>query len=198
MGDKRFGGFWRRCLAYAIDRIILYLISLILFFIGLLALKQGGVSFRGVVLTGDLPLGAGLFTTVYIGMTFLIGMIYFIWFHGTVGQTPGKMLLGLRVIRTSGEQMSFGVAFLRWVGCLVSGLVFLLGFLWIAFDRRKQGWHDKIAATLVIRPGNPIDPGAQPVAHPTAHASPTPQRPADFGNSPDDVREDLTRSLRNR
>ena len=46
--------------------------------------------------------------------------------------------------------MTLGIAFLRWVGAIVSGLVFMLGFVWIAFDGRKQGWHDKIAATLVI------------------------------------------------
>jgi len=180
MADKRFGGFWRRLLAYVIDRIILYLISLILLLIGLIALKLGGVSFGSIIMTGNLPLGAGLFMTVYIVTTFLTGMIYFIWFHGTVGQTPGKMLLGLRVIQISGEKMNIGVAFLRWVGCLVSGLVFLLGFIWIAFDGRKQGWHDKIAATLVIRLGNKADAGV----HPTGNPAPTIHSLTDVENSP--------------
>lgn len=180
MADKRFGGFWRRLMAYVIDRIILYLISLILFLIGLIALKLGGVSFGSIVMTGVLPLGAGLFTTVYIVTTFLTGMIYFIWFHGTVGQTPGKMLFGLRVIQISGEKMNIGIAFLRWVGCLVSGLVFLLGFIWIAFDRRKQGWHDKIAATLVIRTGNKSDAGV----HPTGNPASTIHSQEDLGYSP--------------
>jgi uncharacterized RDD family membrane protein YckC len=179
MADKRFGGFWRRLMAYVIDRIILYLISLILFLVGLLALKLGGVPLGSITMTGDLPLGAGLFMTVYIITTFLTGMIYFIWFHGTVGQTPGKMLLGLRIIQISGEKMNIGVAFLRWVGCLVSGLVFLLGFIWIAFDRRKQGWHDKIAATLVIRLGNKPDAEVHPTGNPVATIHP----PADPGNS---------------
>jgi hypothetical protein len=47
--------------------------------------------------------------------------------------------------------MTPGIAFLRCVGYLISGPVLCLGFLWIAFDGKKQGWHDKIAATLVIR-----------------------------------------------
>jgi uncharacterized RDD family membrane protein YckC len=168
MADKRFGGFWRRLLAYGIDSIILYLVSLILILIGILALKLGGVSFGSIVMMGDLPLGAGLFAAVYVVTTFLTGMIYFIWFHGTVGQTPGKMLFGLRVIQISGERMTLGVAFLRWVGCLVSGLVFLLGFIWIAFDGRKQGWHDKIAATLVVRMGNKPDAGVRPTGNPVS------------------------------
>ena len=92
MADKRFGGFWRRLLACAIDSIILYFVSLLLLLIGLLALKLGGVSFGSIVLTGDLPLGTGLFAVVYIATTHLTGMIYFMWFHGSVGATPGKML----------------------------------------------------------------------------------------------------------
>jgi uncharacterized RDD family membrane protein YckC len=93
----------------------------------------------------------GVFPVVYVVTTIITGMGYFTWFHGAAGQTPGKMLLGLRVIQTSGVRMTFGVAFLRCVGYLISGLFFWLGFLWIAFDGRKQGWHDKIAATLVVR-----------------------------------------------
>jgi uncharacterized RDD family membrane protein YckC len=186
MADKRFGGFWRRLMAYVIDRIILYLISLILFLVGLLALKLGGVPFGSIAMTGDLPLGSGLFMTVYIVKTFLTGMIYFIWFHGTVGQTPGKMLFGLRIIQISGEKMNIGVAFLRWVGSLVSGLVFLLGFIWIAFDGRKQGWHDKIAATLVIRLGNRPDAEVHPTGNPAAIIHP----PADPGDSPSEEKSE--------
>jgi uncharacterized RDD family membrane protein YckC len=172
MADKRFGGFWRRLLAYAVDSIILYFVSLILFLIGLLALKSGGVSFGSTVMTGDLPLGTGLFAVVYFVTTLLAGMFYFIWFHGTVGQTLGKMLFRLRVIQISGENMTLGVAFLRWVGFVVSGLVFLLGFVWVAFDGRKQGWHDKIAATLVIRTGNKPDAGVHPAGNPASTVHP--------------------------
>ena len=90
-------------------------------------------------MTGDLPRGMGLFMALYLVTTFLTDMVYFIWFHGTVGQTLGKMLLGLRVIRISGEKMTLGIAFLRWVGSLVSGLFVFLGFIWIAFDGSETG-----------------------------------------------------------
>jgi uncharacterized RDD family membrane protein YckC len=162
MADNRFGGFWRRLLAFFIDKIILFLVSLILFLIGLLALALGGVSFGHFATTGNLPGRMGLFMAVYSITTFLTGMVYFTWFHGTIGQTPGKMLFGLRVIQISGEKMTLGIAFLRCVGYLVSGLVLWLGFIWIAFDGKKQGWHDKIAATLVIRVGNEPGAGMQP------------------------------------
>ena len=78
-------------------------------------------------------------------------MVYFTWFHGATGQTPGKMLLKLRVVQPSGEPIGFGTAFLRWVGYIISSAVVLIGFLWVVFDRKRQGWHDKIAGTVVVR-----------------------------------------------
>jgi uncharacterized RDD family membrane protein YckC len=151
MTDRRYGGFWRRLVAYAIDKVILYVISLFLLLIAFFALGQGGVSLSSIAATGDIPAGMGLFVIIFAIATFITDMIYFIWFHGSVGQTPGKMLLGLRVVQASGDDVTFGVAFLRWVGTLVSSLFLSLGYLWIAVDGKKQGWHDKIAATLVIR-----------------------------------------------
>ncbi|MBA4422243.1 MAG: hypothetical protein C0390_03960 [Syntrophus sp. (in: bacteria)] len=154
MANRRFGSFWRRLLAYSVDKFILYLISLVLFLIGLLAMGLGGVSLVSIAMTGDLPRGMGLFMVIYLVTAVFMDMIYFIWFHGTIGRTLGKRLFGLRLIRISGEKMTLGIAFLRWVGSLISGLFFFLGFIWIAFDNRKQGWHDKIALTLVVRVGN--------------------------------------------
>ena len=160
MADKRFGGFWRRFFAYLIDNVILYLVSLVLLLGGLLALELGGHTLGRALSSGTIPRGMGVFPVVYVVTTIIAGMVYFTWFHGAAGQTPGKRLLGLRVIQTSGVRMTFGVAFLRCVGYLISSLFFWLGFLWIAFDGRKQGWHDKIAATLVVRVR------VEPVNHP--------------------------------
>ena len=162
MKDRLYGGFWRRLVAYTIDKIILYFISLFLLLIAFLALGQGGLSLSNIVATGDIPRGMGLVVASYAVAMFVTDMIYFIWFHGSVGQTPGKMILGLRVIQASGHDMTFGAAFLRWVGTLVSGLFLSLGYLWIAFDGRKQGWHDKIAATLVIRTAGDLRPSSEP------------------------------------
>lgn len=81
----------------------------------------------------------------------ILHMTYFTYFHGVGGRTPGKMIMGIKVIRDTGEEMTPGYAFLRWVGYLVSQIAFYLGFIWVAFDRRKQGWHDKIAGTLVVK-----------------------------------------------
>jgi uncharacterized RDD family membrane protein YckC len=152
MTGRRHGGFWRRSFAFLIDEVILYFVSLILFLIGLLALgMKGDMMGRILASSKDMTHGMGLFALLYLAASLLAGMTYFTWFHGIGGRTPGKILLGLRVIQASGDPMTPGVAFLRWVGYLISGPVFCLGFLWVAFDGRKQGWHDKIAATLVIR-----------------------------------------------
>ena len=161
MTGRRYGGFWRRSFALLIDKVILYFVSLILFLIGLLALGlKGDMMGRVLASPEDITHGMGVFGLLYIAASLLAGMTYFTWFHGIGGRTPGKILLGLRVIQASGDPMTPGVAFLRWVGYLISGPVFCLGFLWIAFDGRKQGWHDKIAATLVIRERGESDLGA--------------------------------------
>lgn len=143
MTPYRYGGFWIRALAFLVDKLILFFICLIFLLVGLSALHAG----FDAVEPGDIM---GRFMIIYYAMTHLLGMLYFTYFHGTTGQTPGKMLFGLRVVQTSGEKITPGIAFLRWVGYIFSALIFYLGFLWIIFDGKKQGWHDKIAGTIVI------------------------------------------------
>jgi len=66
--------------------------------------------------------------------------------------TPGKLLMGCQVVDArSGRHVSVGQAIARYLGYLVSALPLGLGFLWILWDRRRQGFHDKLARTLVIR-----------------------------------------------
>jgi len=89
--------------------------------------------------------------TLYWGAVVIVTALYFTCFVAVTGQTPGKMVLGLKVVPVEDGIMTFGMAFLRWVGYIVSSFFFYLGFVWIAFDPRKQGWHDKIAGTVVVR-----------------------------------------------
>ncbi len=86
----------------------------------------------------------------------LIGVAYFVAFWVWRGQTPGKMVAGIRVIRTDGSNITLGVAFLRCLGYIVSAAVIFIGFIWVAFDRHKQGFHDKIAETYVVKLPEPI------------------------------------------
>lgn len=67
------------------------------------------------------------------------------------GATIGGIILGLKVVRADGKPMDWITAVVRALACFFSLIVIGLGFLWIAFDREKQGWHDKIAGTVVVR-----------------------------------------------
>jgi uncharacterized RDD family membrane protein YckC len=81
----------------------------------------------------------------------IVNIVYYTYFHGNTGQTPGKMICKLKVVRVNGEPLGYGKAFLRWIGYIVSWVVFALGFLWVIFDRQKQAWHDKIAGSYVLK-----------------------------------------------
>lgn len=90
-------------------------------------------------------------------LSILVNIAYFVFFWVWRGQTPGKMLLGIKVIREDGSKVTVGVALLRYLGYIVSAAVLFIGFIWIAFDSRKQGFHDKMAETYVVRiPEAPI------------------------------------------
>jgi uncharacterized RDD family membrane protein YckC len=67
------------------------------------------------------------------------------------GTTVGGIVLNLRVVRYDGKPMNFAVALVRALSAAFSIVVFFLGFLWIAWSQDKQGWHDKIAGTVVVR-----------------------------------------------
>jgi uncharacterized RDD family membrane protein YckC len=61
------------------------------------------------------------------------------------------MLIGIKVVSTDGSPITIGKAVLRYIGYIVSSLIFCLGFLWVIWDADKQGWHDKIAGTYVVK-----------------------------------------------
>jgi|SRR6266853_3538914 len=124
-------GFWIRFLAIFIDGVILFVINLIL----------------AAILNSS--------TTGRSGIQTLLGLIYYVFFWSSnspwPGQTVGNKLLNIRVIKTDGSDLSLVVALIRYVGLVVSILVIFIGVIWAAFDPNKQGWHDKIAGTYVIK-----------------------------------------------
>jgi uncharacterized RDD family membrane protein YckC len=115
-----------RLIALFIDSIILGLLTGLLF----AGFKNGG--------------GAAL--------GFLAGLVYQ-WYFLTQqnGQTPGKMMMGIRVVKTSGEPLVASDAILRYIGYSINSFVFMIGWLWALWDGERQGWHDKIASTIVVR-----------------------------------------------
>jgi uncharacterized RDD family membrane protein YckC len=87
-----------------------------------------------------------------IGLAQLFSIAYYVGFWAWRGQTPGMMLLHLRVARESDLRLpGLGRSILRYVGYWISGAMLFIGFIWVIFDRKKQGWHDKIAGTVVLR-----------------------------------------------
>ena len=151
MAVYKFAGFWRRLVAYTVDNIIINIVFFILAVIVITAFIFGSLSGNSRNWMADLANPARITSLFLPAMVFYIAIsiAYFTYFHGIKGSTPGKMLLGLKVLSTDGTPIGFGIAFLRSVGYLVSS-IFYIGFIWAAFDRRKQGCHDKIAATVVI------------------------------------------------
>ena len=81
---------------------------------------------------------------------FTIFSLYLIGLWSTWGRTVGDRLVHVHVVRADGGKVTFGTAILRWLGLVVSAIALFLGFIWIAFDHRKQGWMDIIASTFVV------------------------------------------------
>jgi len=150
----KFAGFWRRLVAFMIDSTMVTIIFVVLCVIAGLAFFFGAMSTNNSALLNDLVKPKGFSSVVFLilGFYIAINIAYFSYFHGTTGRTPGKMLLGLQVYCADGTEVSFGIAFLRAVGYLVSSLLLTIpiGFIWAAFDKKKQAWHDKIAGTVVV------------------------------------------------
>jgi uncharacterized RDD family membrane protein YckC len=75
--------------------------------------------------------------------------------------TPGKMAIGARIVdAATGNKASTGQLIGRYLGYFPSTIVFFVGLIWVGVDRRKQGWHDKLAGTVVVRPASS---GPEPV-----------------------------------
>jgi uncharacterized RDD family membrane protein YckC len=81
----------------------------------------------------------------------LIALAYFSGLWAWKGTTIGGIVVGLKVVRVDGKPLSFAVSLVRSLAAAFSVIVLFLGYLWIAWDPEKQGWHDKIAGTVVLR-----------------------------------------------
>lgn len=128
---------WRRLVASFVDGLILVPVTLLL-----MALAQ-------VDWTNPTPTQNLLFN-------WIPSWAYYVAFTALYGATPGKMLLGIRVVKTDGRPVDWLTAFMREVvGKTLSTLPLGLGYLWAFFHPRRQAWHDLIADTLVVRASRP-------------------------------------------
>ncbi len=88
----------------------------------------------------------------------IIALIVIIFWIRKAG-TPGKMLLNMKIVdATTGKKPSAKQSSVRYLGYFVSTIPLCIGFVWIHFDKKKQGWHDKIAGTVVIKESKPTTP----------------------------------------
>ena len=87
------------------------------------------------------------------GLQTLLQVAYFTYFWSAQGkgQTVGMRALNIKVVKTDGSQLDLVGAFLRYIGFFISCLALFIGVIWAAFDAQKQGWHDKIAGTYVVK-----------------------------------------------
>lgn len=92
---------------------------------------------------------SGLFVFGAVSLT--VSIAYEAYFLSVRGATPGKMALGLRVIRPGGGEISPGLAVTRYFARLLSGMILAIGYLMAAFDVEKRALHDRLCDTRVIR-----------------------------------------------
>jgi uncharacterized RDD family membrane protein YckC len=129
----RYAGFWRRLGGIIIDAIIVGVIS------GIIDVIARAVNAEG--------------TGVQAGVGLIVGLLYYIWGWGR-GQTVGCMVLNIKLInQDTGDEPGYGKAVIRYIVnifCGITGILAIIGGLWMIWDSKKQTWWDKVAGTLVV------------------------------------------------
>jgi uncharacterized RDD family membrane protein YckC len=142
MLDERteYVGFWARVLASVIDSVLMLavLVPIVLAIYGHEYIDPG----REAVFAGP--------ADVFLNLVAPAIAIVLFWVYRKA--TPGKMLVDAQVVDAkTGDRLTVPQSIGRYLGYYVSILPLCLGLVWVAFDPRKQGWHDKLAGTVVIR-----------------------------------------------
>ncbi len=139
MSHFEYAGFWIRTLASLIDTFLLLLII-----VPVLTTLYGPEFFLGAPAIGT-----------FWGLVFnyVVPAVIIILFWYFKSATPGKMVLKLIILdAATGGKPSARQLLVRYIGYYLSAIPLLLGIFWVGLDRRKQGWHDKLAGTIVVKP----------------------------------------------
>ena len=152
-----YAGFWKRVAAYILDAIVLYFPSL------LIQKMTGGTAAAAALQKaqlaspGDPHAMLAAFSQYYTTMMpAMLTIAFLTWMYFAVSEssawqaTIGKLALGIRVTDLDGARISFPRALGRYPAKYLSAVIFGIGFLMVAWTRRKQGLHDMIAGTLVL------------------------------------------------
>ncbi len=145
-----YAGFWKRFLAYIIDKIIISVAGLIVL-IPLFSLIGLGA------LSGFDEDSGPAFLTAFLGIYFTVILLisagewlYYAIMETKKGATLGKMALGIVVTDMAGNRISFGRATGRYFGKILSGLILCIGYIMAGFTQQKQALHDILAGCLVV------------------------------------------------
>jgi uncharacterized RDD family membrane protein YckC len=139
-----------RLVAYILDGILSGCIIGALLILGMVTLFAGTTVQDNTITSVNTGAAVGF---VLFGIAaFIVGSLYFPFFWARGGQTPGMMPFGLRVVRDrDGGRIGWGTALLRLVGMWIAFGIMYIGIIWILVDRRRRGWQDLIAGTVVVR-----------------------------------------------
>ena len=149
-----YGGFWIRLVARIIDGIILGIPFSIVFgiIVAVGGLAVGGTSNADANTQGAAAAGVSGIIVLVVLIATVSAVAYDVYFWGTSGSTLGMGVFKLRVVdATTGGPIGYGRAFIRWLMTLVNTWACYIGWIWAAFDPRKQGWHDKVANSVVLQ-----------------------------------------------
>ena len=126
---------WARLFAWWIDVLVLVIIMAALWAAGLV----GADNVDDLTATDRI-------------IPWVVAFGYFVVLTVAFGATLGKMAFGMKVVGADGAKVGIGAVLMREiVGKIVSFVVVLIGFVWILVDDNRQGWHDKIGKTFVVR-----------------------------------------------
>ena len=135
-----------RIVAIIVDLIIL---SLVVVIIALPLGLSAGLSAMGN--PAQLFAARSAFFVSFMVLNVLVWLLYFTYFEGTTGQTLGKKIMGIKVVKENGDQPSFMDALIRTILRIIDGIAFyLVGFIVILVSEKKQRLGDMAAGTIVV------------------------------------------------
>jgi uncharacterized RDD family membrane protein YckC len=139
--------FFQRFAAWSIDRVILFIIYLL---VSLAIGVVSGAYTASKMRVPNLLLSLGM---VVVMLVFVLGdFLYFGYFWSRRERSIGMGIMNIKVVKTDGHPLSFIIAGLRGsIGYYVSGLCLGLGYLWFFVDKQQETWHDKIFNTVVLK-----------------------------------------------
>ena len=137
-----YAGFWIRFGARMIDGVIMWVVNMFVnFFLA---------AFLGVRLTS--PTGVWTYLGTIYSFQFALGVAYETIFVWKYGGTPGKLILGLKIVRADGGDLGFGLALGRYAAAMVTNFTIGIGYVMAAIDDEKRALHDRLCNTRVIKP----------------------------------------------